>query len=720
MPDKKLKILFIHDNAGDVDLIRLLHDQGERLDLAHSSQSRVDIDRLRSGEFDACLLDLDHLDGPGDAILELLRKQAGTIPIVVLAGGLQASRNIGALQLDLRDGLVRDRGDVETIIRALSSAVEHRKTERALRESEEQLKREQGDRAREKNERELTANLLMIAETTANTLDIDKLMKQIALCGSRLLGCDACVTYLWDRDRKTFQPSQHHGLDHELVPLFRMEALDEKFGFVQRMLELKRPVMVRFSAPEEATCLSSIASLFMPAQDVDEGPLATRTALWMNDNMRVLVVIPLFGKTSRLGLIITVYRDLRTFTERDLTIVKSLSRRASLALGEAHTYRTAVERSLELNHKLETLQVIHEIDLGILSCLEPPELLEKTMRNISRIVPCDMADVALVDRERQGFILTTGKGSPSSPHKPFVPFCDTSATDVIKTARPQYTGNIKRQKNLLPEEQKLLQAGFVSHIRVPLMVKGAPVGFLSVDSRRMAAFTPENVVTLEKLAALIGIALGNTRLVTDLKELFHGTVKSLSNAIDAKSPWTAGHSERVTHYALLIGKEMNIQDDDLKDLQLGGLLHDVGKIGIYDTILNKPGTLSKDEYEIVKRHPLRGVGLLEPIKQLNRVIPCVRHHHERYDGAGYPDGLRGDAIPLWARILAVADAFESMTVNRPYRKALDTERAMEELNRCSVTQFDPEVVKVFLDLIAKNNVTAPWQPPSLSPDTMIN
>jgi HD-GYP domain-containing protein (c-di-GMP phosphodiesterase class II) len=555
-----------------------------------------------------------------------------------------------------------------------------------------------------RQEMELTANLLMIAETTAYTMDIDTLMEQVARCGVTVFGCDACATYLWDRDRKSFQAAQHYGLDHGLVPLFRTEALDDKFVFIQRMLELKRPITVRYATTTETGCAATMVSPFIAGGETDPAPLATRTAAWMNDDMRILVVIPLVGKTDPLGLIIGIYRSNKIFSDRDRRLVEGLSRQVSLALDEAHSYRTAMERSLELNHKIETLQVIHEIDRGILSSLEPHEILETAINSISRIVPCDNAGVMMVDRNKGGFVRPAGAETEPSLYTPLVPFGDSSATEVIKTTRPQYIGNASVQKNLLPLEKKLLDEGFVSHIRVPLIVKGDPIGVLCVESRRTAAFTPENLSTLEKLAALISVALENTRLVTDMKELLLGTVRSLSNAIDAKSPWTAGHSERVTHYALLIGKELSIRHDELQDLQLGGLLHDVGKIGILDTILNKQGALTGEEYAIVKSHPLWGVELLEPIKQLNRVIPCIRHHHERYDGTGYPDGLKGDNIPFWARILAVADTFDAMTADRPYRKAFEQRKAVEEIRRCTPGQFDPHVVQAFLGVLARNHV----------------
>ncbi|MBI5047779.1 MAG: HD domain-containing protein [Deltaproteobacteria bacterium] len=181
-----------------------------------------------------------------------------------------------------------------------------------------------------------------------------------------------------------------------------------------------------------------------------------------------------------------------------------------------------------------------------------------------------------------------------------------------------------------------------------------------------------------------------------LHELFMAAMVSLSSAIEAKSPWTKGHSERVTEYAIRIGRTMGLPDDELERLSIAGLLHDIGKIGIYDGILDKTGPLTDDEYEIVKRHPGKGADVLSPIKQLAGIIPWIRGHHESYDGKGYPDGLKGDEIPLQARILSVADAFDSMIAERPYRETPGKEMAIEELKRFSGIQFDPKVVEAFL------------------------
>jgi PAS domain S-box-containing protein/putative nucleotidyltransferase with HDIG domain len=182
----------------------------------------------------------------------------------------------------------------------------------------------------------------------------------------------------------------------------------------------------------------------------------------------------------------------------------------------------------------------------------------------------------------------------------------------------------------------------------------------------------------------------------EVRELFEGLVHSFVNAIDAKSPWTKGHSERVTGYALDIAKEMGMDAEKIETLRIASLLHDIGKIGTYDVILDKPKSLSRQEFELINLHPVRGEEILKPIRQLEHLLPVVRHHHERIDGKGYPDGLRGEQIPVLARILCVADSYDSMTSDRPYRTAGLKEYAIAELKRCSGSQFDVAAVEAFL------------------------
>lgn len=190
----------------------------------------------------------------------------------------------------------------------------------------------------------------------------------------------------------------------------------------------------------------------------------------------------------------------------------------------------------------------------------------------------------------------------------------------------------------------------------------------------------------------------------ELEDLFMKFIRVMVSTLDAKSPWTKGHSERVSMYAELIAKEMQMDEDEIKDIRLAGLLHDIGKIGTYDYLLDKPGKLTPEEFDLVKKHPVQGTAILRDIKQLKNILPLIEYHHEKIDGSGYPHKLKGSEIPPGARILHVADSFDSMTSDRPYRKAPGFEYAISELHKYSNVQFDPKVVKAFLVVLERQGV----------------
>ncbi len=187
-----------------------------------------------------------------------------------------------------------------------------------------------------------------------------------------------------------------------------------------------------------------------------------------------------------------------------------------------------------------------------------------------------------------------------------------------------------------------------------------------------------------------------------LKDAYYGTIESLRLAVDAKDSYTRGHSDRVSYYSVMIGKQLGLSEEDLDTLKQGALFHDVGKIGIPDAILQKPGKLTDDEYDDIKNHPSIGAKILGPAKIFEPLIPMVLHHHERYDGRGYPGGLKGEEIPYFARIVCVADSFDAMTSDRAYRPRFTVVKALEEMESCKGTQFDPEMVDAFM-IAMKNN-----------------
>jgi putative nucleotidyltransferase with HDIG domain len=195
--------------------------------------------------------------------------------------------------------------------------------------------------------------------------------------------------------------------------------------------------------------------------------------------------------------------------------------------------------------------------------------------------------------------------------------------------------------------------------------------------------------------------MSNAELIRELNQLNWGTLTALARAIDAKSHWTAGHSERVTKLALKIGWVLGLSQEEMDSLHRGGLLHDIGKLGVPGDILDKVGELTDGERRLMQEHVRLGVRILEPITAYAEVIPIVFQHHEHFNGRGYPDGLAGGTISLGARIFAVADSFDALTSDRPYRQAMDHRYAIELIRQGAGSQFDPDIVQAFLEVMAR-------------------
>lgn len=257
---------------------------------------------------------------------------------------------------------------------------------------------------------------------------------------------------------------------------------------------------------------------------------------------------------------------------------------------------------------------------------------------------------------------------------------------------------------LIPDD-RIEDTGTRSVLVVPIFSRenllGIMVLFYSKDPEDVE---DEDMNLITGIAGQAAVALENASLYEDLEMSYFSTVKALARAIEVKDPYTYGHSERVTEYAISIANRLGLNEWDMRNIKYAAALHDIGKIGIARKILNKPGALSEEEFVHVKTHPQLGDSIIEPVTFLQDPREIILHHHERYDGRGYPDGLKGDEIPLGARILAVADSFEAMMSDRPYRKALPIEEAVKELEINAGTQFDPAVIKAFMDAVSDGDL----------------
>ena len=234
-------------------------------------------------------------------------------------------------------------------------------------------------------------------------------------------------------------------------------------------------------------------------------------------------------------------------------------------------------------------------------------------------------------------------------------------------------------------------------ICVPVKVKKKVIGVLeAINKKNGLDFDEEDLALFSSLSDQVAIALDNARLYQEQEEMFFQTAESLADAIEKRDPYTGGHTQRVTLYSQVIGRYLHLGLDERKWLKIAAVLHDVGKIGIEDQILRKPAQLSPEEYNVIKHHSDIGAQIIEHSRHLRQIVPGVKYHHEQINGTGYPEGLKGEDIPIIAKIVSVSDTYDAMTTDRPYRNALTKEAAMKELKRCVGTQFDRKVVEAFL------------------------
>lgn len=260
--------------------------------------------------------------------------------------------------------------------------------------------------------------------------------------------------------------------------------------------------------------------------------------------------------------------------------------------------------------------------------------------------------------------------------------------------------------------QSIIMQKIHSVMCVPLTSKDAVLGALYVDTtdpRRK--FGDRDLELLAAIGAQAGIAIERARLIRGLEDLFIGAVRALTTSLEVRDTYTRGHSERVTAYSLAVAETLSLPDSDREIVELSGLLHDVGKIGVPEAVLQKPGKLTDEEYEIIKNHSAEGEDIIRNIRHrsIADVSNAVRHHHERWDGKGYPDKLAGEDICLVSRILAVADTYDAMTSDRPYRKGFGPEKAAGILKECAGTQFDPVMVQAFLKAQGEGAIAAAAQ-----------
>ena len=378
---------------------------------------------------------------------------------------------------------------------------------------------------------------------------------------------------------------------------------------------------------------------------------------------------------------------------------------------------------------------------GMIRVKDPVTLLKIITRFIDRQMGVTHVAIMLFDRTRQAYVLidSKGEGGVKIPvgyvkvplDNPIVKFFQTPNNGAFARKEALVYSEIDHVQNFeilvnKKESRAIHYEDIQKHMNylraavcVPSFYKKDLVGVLILgDKLSGEKYQEEEIGLFVTLANDVAMAVKNAELIKDLKSafdkehlLFIQTSVALATAIDARDRYTHGHSERVSHYSLVIAKELidtqKIEYDRefMETVQLSALLHDVGKIGIRDQILNKPDKLTAEEFEIMKTHVAIGASIVQPVKGLSHLTDGILYHHERFDGKGYPHGLKGKDIPIIGRIVNVADSYDTIMTSRSYKEASSSEPAFKELIRCKGSQFDPEIVDAFYNVYRQGNVS---------------
>ena len=418
------------------------------------------------------------------------------------------------------------------------------------------------------------------------------------------------------------------------------------------------------------------------------------------------VVVPLRHDDDLLGELILGQKESgRVFSQRDLSFLGVLATEVGVALRNATLFD-------ELSNRVRELSALNHLAASIGADVELDTMLRHALVQAIAATAADAGSIMLVDKSGLTLSIAAAVGLDQ---------------EVIRSAHEQIGEGISgwvaanREPVILVNgsDERLqgvsLRPDVSSAIAVPLVFKDELVGVINL-SRKLSpdAFTDENLGVVTSFAGQLAVAVKNAQLYIDLEDTFLGAISSLAAAVDAKDPYTFGHSTEVTENADAIGRQMGLDDDERHTLHIAATLHDIGKIGIDSETLRKPGALNDVEWAAMREHPTIAADILAPLDFLSDAVPLVLFHHERYGGGGYPSGISASAIPLGARIISVADAFNAMVSDRPYRAGLPLEEAVLELQKNSGTQFDPKVVAAFIAILARRGVPIPG--PRIIPD----
>jgi putative nucleotidyltransferase with HDIG domain len=414
------------------------------------------------------------------------------------------------------------------------------------------------------------------------------------------------------------------------------------------------------------------------------------------DSIKSLITVPLIVRENIAGLLNVAHSDKNFFSKDNLRTLSTFATQISIALENAKAYNALTARIKEQN-------LLMEISKALATTLELDKVLEMVVKITADLLDIKLCSLRLYDKKRDEFIIKSFFGlSDKMRMNCRVKNNQGLIGHVFDTGKPIAVQDILAEKRIV-HSSMLVEEGIKSLVAVPIAIKNTRLGVILGYSTKKRFFTDNEINLLNTIARQAAGAIENARLYTFMHENFLNTIKALSAAIDTKDHYTHGHSKNVMDYSAYIAAELGLSPVEVEIIRFAGLLHDIGKIGVSESILSKKSGLNDDEFAIISTHPRLGAMIMDSVDFLKKISPIAYHHHERWDGRGYPMGLKGEDIPLGARIISVADAFDAITSKRSYSDAQDDDFGLREIIKCSGTQFDPKIVDAFVKVMDKKN-----------------
>ncbi len=681
---ERLRILFLEDDPLDLELsIAKLEAHGIQLDWEQVQTRQDFLACLDDPHYDLILADYNLPSFDGLSALKLLLERKLDIPFIFVSGTLGDENAIESLKSGATDYVLKDRLSrlVPAVERALQEQVERRQHKQAEERIQRLLKQQ------------IAANQLSLSLGEWHKLDDIYLI--IYAHVKELMDADAFAISRYDANEEkiyaSFIISEGNILDASLLPAIPLSEPGK--GTQSQVIRTGEPFYT--SDFRKAVETTQKEYTFSPDGEVKEGPPPEE-----EDSAKSILYVPMKDRGRVVGVMQVQSYRLNAYSQDDIDLLSALANVASLALENARLLE-------DIRLRLDQLQSIHRIDQAISGSLDLSTILSVLLNEVITQLKVDAADVLLLNPENQTLEFVAGHGFRTGAlQHTHLRLGQGNAGRAAMERRMIAITDLNQLAVEFEHSPEFNAENFAVYFGVPLLAKNQLVGVLEIFNRTPMLPTPDWLEFLNSLAGQAAIAIDNATMFNALQIsnmevslAYEKTLEGWGRALEFRDMETKGHSKRVVDLTLRIASMMGIGETELVDIRRGALLHDIGKMGIPDSILQKPGPLSDDEWVIMRQHPTYAYEMLMPVDHLLPALDIPYCHHEKWDGAGYPRGLKGEDIPLAARIFAVADVFDALTSDRPYRKAWTRQETIQHIREQAGSHFDPQVVAVFLDLI---------------------